>query len=542
MVTQLNLPLRPWVPEWVGFLTMFLVFIPSAMMTGTYVATAIEVSDALGTLSEDISLGIYATGVGLVVSCPLIPKLNVGVTPKTLFLVPLIVEVMLNLLCARLTDIDIIVAVCFVIGLFKGLLMQLTISYLMPFFSPQRRIATFYVRFYPLVIGLGQISIIITAQLAYSYQWQHVYYFIAVLYLVAIIFFLAFFRYAPRPTKVRFKELDVRGQVFVSAAWLCLLYVCNYGKTLDWFSSEKICLLILLAPVFFLLFIYRMRTAPHPFLSLHPISCGKCVVGYAFMALASFFSINGSLIGSYAGSVLKLDNVNVNSLYAWIVPGLIIGGMFCSWWYRHRYRLRYIVFGGFLCYIVYLANIYFNVSPDATYHPLILSMLLSGVGMMVLYIAMGLYVSEGLLPSDGLSNVFYFLSFRTVLAPAVATCFYSNLLYKLQLEGMAILSETMSAVNSIAASKYASAFATASAAGHGYDTASQLATNSLYATLQQQALLLGIKEIVGYVLMAVIVLAVVSFFLPFHGITPSYRFRPYILLHKLFPLRKRLRQ
>ena len=518
---------------------MFLVFIPSSMMTGTYIATVVQVSDALGTLSEDISMGVYATGVGLVVSCPLIPKLNVGITPKTLFLVPLIVEVILNVVCATIASIEALIVVCFLIGIFKGLLMQLTISYMMPFFSPRRNIAVFYVRFYPLVIGLGQISMIITAQLAYHYQWQYVYYLIAILYLIAIIFFFVFCRYAPRPTRVDVKELDIKGQMFISAAWLCVLYVCNYGRTLDWFSSEKICILVALAPVFSLLFIYRMRTASHPFVSLHPISTGKCVVGYLFMFLASFFSINGVLISSYAGNILKLDNLHVNFLYMWIVPGLILGAMFCSWWYKHQFSLRYIVAIGFLCYVVYLANIYFNVSPDATYSPLMLSMLFSGIGMMVLYIAMGLYVSEGLLPSDGLSNVFYFLSFRTVLAPAVATCFYSNLLYRLQLKGMTILSESMTDVNPIAADIYNSAFATATASGHDYETACKLATKSLYVTLQQQSLLLSIKEIVGYALIAVIILAVVSFLIPFHGINKSYRFRPYILLQKLFPLRKR---
>ncbi len=106
---------------------------------------------------------------------------------------------------------------------------------------------------------------------------------------------------------------------------------------------------------------------------------------------------------------------------------------------------------------------------------------------------------------------------------------------------MTILSETMTAVNPLTAGKYATALASASASGHDYDTASQLATNSLYGILQQQSLLLGIKEITGYVLIAVITLSVISFFIPSHSINKDYRFRPYILLSKLFPFRKKLR-
>lgn len=43
-----------------------------------------------------------------------------------------------------------------------------------------------------------------------------------------------------------------------------------------------------------------------------------------------------------------------------------------------------------------------------------------------------------------------------------------------------------------------------------------MATAGLYATLQQQSLLLALKEILGYLLVITVVLAVVSRFIPFH--------------------------
>ena len=52
--------------------------------------------------------------------------------------------------------------------------------------------------------------------------------------------------------------------------------------------------------------------------------------------------------------------------------------------------------------------------------------------------------------------------------------------------------------------------------GHPYDEAAQLATNSLYNTLQQQSLLLALKEILGYLLVISVVIAVISRFIPFH--------------------------
>lgn len=48
------------------------------------------------------------------------------------------------------------------------------------------------------------------------------------------------------------------------------------------------------------------------------------------------------------------------------------------------------------------------------------------------------------------------------------------------------------------------------------DEASQLAANNFYSTLQQQSLLLGIKIVIGYLLIAALVIAVISAFIPFH--------------------------
>ena len=74
----------------------------------------------------------------------------------------------------------------------------------------------------------------------------------------------------------------------------------------------------------------------------------------------------------------------------------------------------------------------------------------------------------------------------------------------------------MTLTNPLASSRYAQAMNSALAQGHGYDEASQLAANNFYSTLQQQSLLLGIKTVIGYLLIAALVIAVVSAFIPFH--------------------------
>ena len=53
-------------------------------------------------------------------------------------------------------------------------------------FSPNNVRSEFLLYFYPLVYGGGQVSMLVTAQLAYYYDWKYMYYFMMLLMLVAI--------------------------------------------------------------------------------------------------------------------------------------------------------------------------------------------------------------------------------------------------------------------------------------------------------------------------------------------------------------------
>jgi hypothetical protein len=147
---------------------------------------------------------------------------------------------------------------------------------------------------------------------------------------------------------------------------------------------------------------------------------------------------------------------------------------------------------------------------------LYLPIFLRGVGMMVLIIAFALFATEDLNPKYFVSNAFFLIAFRSVLAPILATSFYSNVLYRLTQANRYQLSETITAVDPEAAGRYSQAFRSALAGGHSYAESVQMAVNSLNSVLQQQSVLLALKEILGYLFVIALLIAVISRFIPFH--------------------------
>lgn len=70
-VIQLGLPVRKWVPNWLAIVSLFVIILPVIMLNGSYTGSMLEVSNTLGTYTEDITMGYYAASAGMALRIPL---------------------------------------------------------------------------------------------------------------------------------------------------------------------------------------------------------------------------------------------------------------------------------------------------------------------------------------------------------------------------------------------------------------------------------------------------------------------------------------
>mgnify|MGYP005929733901 FL=1 len=176
-MAQLGLPVRKWVPDWLALASVFIVILPVTMLNGSYTGSMLEVSNTLGTNTEDITMGYYAASAGMAVAYPIVPKILDSFSAKFHLLCNLVLQFFLSWICARSQNVDVLIVCSFVIGFMKGFLMLWFIRYAQTIFSPKKIRSEFYSYFYPLVYGGGQLSMVLTAELAYHYNWKYMYYF-----------------------------------------------------------------------------------------------------------------------------------------------------------------------------------------------------------------------------------------------------------------------------------------------------------------------------------------------------------------------------
>jgi len=511
-------PFRDWVPVWLKAVVGVIILVPIMLANGAYTGSNIDISGFLGVLSEDINIAYYAASAGMAIGYLVTPKVRPVATVKTVLLIAIVGQIILSVICAETNYMEIITVCSFLIGYLKTFSLVEVFAILMPIFSPSNTRNEFYAKYFPISLACGQLSLVVTAELAYIYRWQYMYYFMIALLLFSIIIVLITMKYARKLDRIPFKDIDWISLFLVSVCYMSIIYFATYGKTKDWLASKSIVTAIVISIVTGWLFI-RRQFSDNPCVDLSVLKNRSSAVTYTLAFLLMFFMSFSILVSSYTTSVLQLDNTHVNGLYFFMIPGFAVGGFISYYFFIKEIRMAWLIFLGFACLTISIALLYFQVTPGGLYEDLYLLMFLRGVGMHVLFLSFSVYGISGLSPKQITYNGFFIVSSRSALAPAVGSAILTNWLYVLQQKNIMLLADGVDTQNVTAMSQFAASAKAALAQGWSIENAHQLATNALYRQVQIQSTIVSIKTISGWMLIFGIIL-LIGILLYFFRFTP----------------------
>jgi len=500
-------PFREWVPVWLKAVVGVTILVPIMLVNGAYSGSNIDISGFLGVLSEDINMAYYAASAGMAIGYLVTPKVRPVATVKTILLIALLSQVILSIICAETNYMEVITVCSFLIGYLKTFSLVEVFAILMPIFSPSNTRNEFYAKYLPISLACGQLSLILTSELANLYRWQYMYYFMVMLLLVSIIVTLITMRYTRKLDRIPIKDIDWISLFLVSVCYMSIIYFTTYGKTKDWLASKTIVTAIVLSIVTGWLFV-RRQFSERPFLDLSLLKNRSSATVYTLSFVLMFFVSFSILVSSYTTSVLQLDNTHVNRLYFFMLPGFAVGGFMTYYFFIKEIRMAWLIFIGFACLALSTGLLYFLVTPDGLYEKLFILMFLRGVGMLVLFAAFSIYGIAGLTAKQITYNGFFIVSARSALAPAVGASILSNWLNVLQQKNITLLSAGIDTQNVTAMSQFSASVKAALAQGRSIEEAQQLATNALYRQVQIQAYIVSIKTIAGWMLILGIILLI----------------------------------
>lgn len=484
---------KEWVPMWarVGiFLFCIMVFQCSG---GIYLVSVNEMMGATSLMQEDILMAGYASFIGLTMAFPVLFRLKFRFPTRTILPAVAIGLIVCNLVTMQTRNLPLLAVTCFIAGFLRMWGTFECFSSIQLRITPTRDFAVFFPVIYLSIFGYIQLSGLTATYLTYFYSWRYMHY-LAVGLLLAVIllshlFLRPFYLRPPLPLY----GIDWVGLVLWSVVLLLTAFTFNYGDYYDWFDSPYIRLALVCAFFFLTLNLYRMGHIRHPYVEAETFKYKHFfTVMFLFFALNFLTAVSTVLQGVYTGGILHYDTLNNVSLNFPSLLGVGLGAL-ASWLVLARLRTGYkmATFIGFVLVVSYLIIMYFLISPDTNIEKLYLPVVLRNMGNTMIYIVLTTYLSQ-IIPFRHFFQSLCAVGFvREGIGGPIATAVVSRLFKITVQSNYYTLGGVLDSLNPVTV---------------------RLPFSIYFGELQRQVILVSVKEVFGYAVLAGILLLIFILF------------------------------
>jgi hypothetical protein len=497
-----------WVPKLLQLLLIIVTFLPFMAVSCVYSSNIIDMSSGMGEISEAFSFASNAMFIGMAGAMPLLIRTKPYFRSKEIVVGGLLIMSLLCYVSSTTDNVYVIAFASLLMGFFK---MFGTIEFILPIYfiiTPKMDRKRFYPIFYPLAIIIGQYAGFYMGSLAYRVFWEHTN-LVAIIYCLACALLALVFMHNSRGMKkMPFYQFHWTSLLLFFTMMMVLNYVLTFTKFHGWFQSEVIWWGTVAFFVILVLFVAFQLSIKRPFMELEGFSKRNVIHSLVMIALMGLFVSSGSMQNTYMMGVLGYSSLLTNQINLAMFPGAIIGAIICFFWLRRNLDLKELVMIGFGSYVVAHIILYFTIAPEVQVGFFILPTILKGIGLCVLYISLAIYCSQRLTNNQMLSAMAILVMVRSFVGQALFGSILAWALYKLQLQNLTNLASHMDAADFMGQLR-----------GGGL---------MLYKSAQLQAIMLAVKQLLGYTIIAGFVILI---YIALHRFG-STRYRRIVIMRK----------
>lgn len=502
--------LKPWIV--VVFVLIF------QLSGGVYLAAVSEMVGSLALMQEDIMMAGYASLVGMSLTFTSMFRLKFRFASRTSLLICCTGLIACNLICMHTHHVPLLMAVCFVAGILRMWATFECNSTIQLWLTPKRDLSVFFCFICLLVQGSIQLSGLVTVYTAFWAKWEYMHWLVvALLGLVAVTVLLLFRNYRSM-RKLPLFGIDWLGAAMWAITLLCIVFICVYGAHYDWFRSEYIRMAAVFAVVVLLLNVWRASFIRHPYIALQTFTYKPVYMSFILYIVIDILLAPSHLFEHiYMEGILEYDALNVISLN-WTVFFGIVAGSVCTYFLfaRRKWSYRRMIFFAFLAITGYLLYFYFRIDYHLPKELLMAPLFLRGFGYAIVVVCLLTVLSRVPFPHF----------FQSLSVQAFVSAGFGGAL------GAAILEHALKG----AVKK--NALLIGASLDRVHPVAGQIPAPELYGVLQQQALMVSMKELYGWLILLALlclmwVLLTMSSIRPHKVMHPSYRAIRRFIKHEL---------
>lgn len=468
--------LKPW---------LFIFFVLIIQFSGgLYLASVTDMVGTTALMQEDILMAGYASLIGMSINFAVMFRIKFRFSTRTQLLATALVLLAATIICANTESVPVLVITCFIAGWFR---MQGTLacnSTIQLWLSPVRDMAIFFCYVYLVVDGVIQLSGLTAIYTAFFSQWEYMHYLMGGLLCLMLIMVLILLRPLRSPMFIPLLGIDWIGAFLWSVTFFCFTFICVYGNFYDWWDATEIRLSAILGAVALGINLWRASFLHHPYISFQAMMNRNVIRAIVvYMVFFTLLATEHVFEHTYAMTILGFDETNLIDLNWYVLCGIISGVAFTYVTFALRkWRYKTMTAIGFALLTIYLAWFYFFIDYGVEKEALFVPLFIRGASSVIISIVyLTSIVQSGLpftvFPQALTINGFAGAVMGASFCPAVLGEWFRHTLAK----NAAILGAAVTDTNPLA---------------------HHAPLPSLYGMVQIQALVISMKEIYGWLLIA----------------------------------------
>ncbi|MBC7553286.1 MAG: DHA2 family efflux MFS transporter permease subunit [Taibaiella sp.] len=340
----------------------------------------------LGATLSEVSWVITAYAIGNVIIVPMTSWLSAQFGRRNYFAASIIIFTVFSFLCGNADGIWELVLFRFIQGLGGGALLVTSQTIITESYPPEKRSMAQAIYGLGVIIG-PTLGPPLGGYIVDHYTWPYIFYINIPIGIIATLLTLQFVRSPKYALKKAMNEIDFLGIGLLAIAVGSLQYVLERGHEDDWFSSNTILTLTVVAVFGIFFFIWRELTTKNPIVELRVLKNGNLRVG-TMLSFILGFGLYGStfIIPLYVQSSLHWTPQQAGALMipaalttAFMMP--IIGKIL-----QKGVKQTLLVALGMVIFFMYSFWGYKVLTPDTPKDAFFWMLILRGLGMGMLFI------------------------------------------------------------------------------------------------------------------------------------------------------------
>ncbi len=481
----------PDVPNWIPrrlkpWLFIFFVLIIQ-FSGGIYLAAASDMVGTTALMQEDILMAGYASLIGMSINFAVMFRIKFRFSNRTQLLSAAIVLIAANFTSCNTESVPLLVATCFVAGWFR---MQATLacnSTIQLWLTPVRDMAIFFCYVYLVVDSVIQLSGIATIYSAFHLEWEAMQWIMTGLLAMLMIMVIVLVKPVKGPMFIPLLGIDWIGAVLWAGFMMCFTFICVYGNFYDWWDASEIRWAAVLGAACLAINLWRASFLHHPYISFRSLTNRNVIrATVIYLVFFTLLATEHVFEHSYAATVLGFDETNLIDLNWYVFAGILAGCVFTYYTFALRkWRYKTMTAIAFALVLVYLAYFYFLIDYGVEKEMLFVPLFFRGAAAVIISIVYLTSIVQSGLPFQVFPQALTINGFTgAVMSATLGPAIIGELLRHTVAKNAALLGTTLtdSAIS-----------------------ARHLPFESIYGMVQVQALVVSMKEIYGWLLIAGII-------------------------------------